>query len=317
MLTALLVLATFPVLGFLWCKNLVYRCHSRLLLNIVVGVLVAEAIFLTFYQLLGLSFSGVNELKLLPRIFLNIRDNNQWIACTFWIPVWMWLSRFVGLNLLREALHPPRSLLLIFFTTLLYWYLVLLTHGRGALLSVFFVTLIVAFYLARFLSKKKAFQFLWFQGSAFLTSLLLVFGLRSALPFQNMLGRTVSELGSGSEYAGRVAIALNWLNSWKDHSVFWGHGWGVIPAADPWSKDPHNIYIQILCDGGIWALVIIMIAFFLLRNRLTGSGVLLQVFGVGLLLYQGVDRIWAISSGLYVILLCSSFCCLASSKRLS
>ena len=43
-LTALLVLATFPVWDF-WCKNLVYCCHSRLLLNIVVGVLVAEAIF--------------------------------------------------------------------------------------------------------------------------------------------------------------------------------------------------------------------------------------------------------------------------------
>ena len=44
-----------------------------------------------------------------------------------------------------------------------------------------------------------------------------------------------------------------------------------------------------------------MIAFSLLRNRLAGSGILLQAFGVGLLLYQGVDRIWAIPSGLYVI----------------
>ena len=61
----------FPSWDF-FGANLVYRCHSRLLLNIVVGVLVAEAVFLTFYQLLGLSFSGVNELQLLPRIFLNI-----------------------------------------------------------------------------------------------------------------------------------------------------------------------------------------------------------------------------------------------------
>ena len=151
---------------------------------------------------------------------------------------------------------------------------------------------------------KKHFTFCG-SKALYLTSLLLVFGLRSAL-LRICLAVLFQNLGQGLNTC-RVAIALNWLNSWKNHSVFWGHGWGVIPSADPWSKDPHNIYIQILCDGGIWALVIIMIAFSLLRNRLAGSGILLQAFGVGLLLYQGVDRIWAISSGLYVILLSSSF----------
>ena len=72
-----------------------------------------------------------------------------------------------------------------------------------------------------------------------------------------MGGRFVRDMdGMQSE---RWKILIHWIDGWLNSSLFWGQGWGVIPedvSWAPWSKDPHNIYVQILADGGFWPSVL-------------------------------------------------------------
>ena len=87
---------------------------------------------------------------------------------------------------------------------------------------------------------------------------------------------------------------------------------GVIPEGvswAPWSKDPHNLYVQILADGGLWGLGLFLLALIVLVRSIKSPSFVLPslAFAAGLFVYQGVDRIWAISSGLFLILSAGSY----------
>lgn len=192
----------------------------------------------------------------------------------------------------------------------MFWYLDLLTYGRGAFLAMLFTVVCASFWCFQSLGRQLAQLFLRDQLISFGLAVIGVFALRSSLPFSNMASRLAVDLG-GSE-SGRWQILLHWVDSWLKTSVFWGQGWGVIPenvAWAPWSKDPHNIYIQILADGGVWGGgCILLVLMILLRSSRSKAFALPSLaFAAGLLVYQGVDRIWAMGTGLCVILLSSSF----------
>ena len=115
-----------------------------------------------------------------------------------------------------------------------------------------------------------------------------VFAMRSSLPFFNMASRFAVELGRSE--SGRWQILLHWIDDWLKTSVFWGQGWGVIPenvAWAPWSKDPHNVYVQILADGGLWGVgCIVQASIVLLRSIRSQSFALPSLaFAAGLFVY--------------------------------
>ena len=67
--------------------------------------------------------------------------------------------------------------------------------------------------------------------------------------------------------------------------------------------------MQILADGGLWGLGLFVLALIILVRSIKSHSFMLpsSAFAAGLFIYQGVDRIWAISSGLFLVLSCSSF----------
>jgi len=307
-LTMLLVLGTWPLLSFLWFIQREHRDHLYLLARIVLGVVLAESLFLSCYQLLGLGMSSQDSLSVWPRIFLNVRDNNQWLACGFWIPISLWFSaHFPGRF---PSLLPRIGIPSVIGMMALFWYLDLLTYGRGAFLAMLFSAGCASFWCYRSLGRKLSLGFLRDQLIAFGLALLSVFALRTSLPFFNMASRLAVDFGRSE--SGRWQILLHWINSWLNTSVVWGQGWGVIPEGvswAPWSKDPHNLYVQILADGGLWGLGLFLLALIVLVRSIKSPSFVLPslAFAAGLFVYQGVDRIWAISSGLFLILSAGSY----------
>ena len=306
-LTMLMVLGTYPLLCFLWFIQRKHCEHLHLLIRIVLGVVLAESLFLSCYQWLGLGMSSSNALSIWPRIFLNVRDNNQWLACGFWIPISLWFTAHVPdcfSSRLPRVKAPVVTGLMAMF-----WYLDLLTYGRGAFLAMLFSVLCVSVWSTQALGRTIALRFVRDELVAFVLALGSVFALRTSLPFANMASRLAVDVGRSE--SGRWQILLHWLDSWLNTSIFWGQGWGVIPENvvwAPWSKDPHNIYVQILADGGIWGVGCIALALIIfVRSMKSDSfGLHSLAFAAGLCAYQGVDRIWAISSGLFLILVASS-----------
>ena len=302
-LTMLMVLGTWPLLSFLWFIQYERHDHLYLLVQIVLGVVLAESCFLSFYQWFGLGMSSLGSLSNWPRVFLNVRDNNQWLACGFWIPIGLWFSAKAPKSL--SILLPRLDALLVIGFMAMFWYLDLLTYGRGAFLAMVLCTACAAFWCYRSLDGKVTLWFLRDQLIGFCLAVMGVVALRSSLPFSNMASRIAVDVGRSE--SGRWQILLHWIDGWLNSSVLWGQGWGVIPPNvgwAPWSKDPHNIYVQILCDGGIWAAVLTSLVVILVLRSVMSKLCELPVmaFGAGLLIYQGVDRIWAIPSGLIVII---------------
>ena len=125
----LMVLGTWPLLSFLWFAQSARVDHLKLLIRIVLGVVLAESLFLTAYQGFGLGMTSLKAMALWPRIFINIRDNNQWLACGFWVPISLWLS------IHRPNLAPSFGLCpkhwIVVVCMAMFWYLDLLTYGRG------------------------------------------------------------------------------------------------------------------------------------------------------------------------------------------
>ncbi len=307
-LTMLLVLGTWPLLSFLWFIQHERRDHMYLLTRVVLSVVLAESLFLSCYQWLGLGMSSVDSLSVWPRIFLNVRDNNQWLACGFWIPMSLWYSVHVPGRF--PSLLPRVGILSVIGLMAMFWYLDFLTYGRGAFLAMLFSAGCASFWCYRSLGQNVTLRFLRDQLIAFGLALLSVFALRTSLPFFNMTSRLAVDIGRSE--SGRWQILLHWIKGWLNSSVFWGQGWGVIPEDvpwAPWSKDPHNLYVQILADGGLWGVGIIALALIVLVRSLSSNSFSFTslTFAAGLFVYQGVDRIWAIASGLFLILSCSSF----------
>ncbi|CRY92645.1 putative membrane protein [Synechococcus sp. WH 8103] len=65
-LTMLMVMGTYPLLCFLWFIQGDRRDHLYLCIRIVLGVVLAEAIFLSCYQWLGLGMSSSDSLLIWP-----------------------------------------------------------------------------------------------------------------------------------------------------------------------------------------------------------------------------------------------------------
>ena len=67
--------------------------------------------------------------------------------------------------------------------------------------------------------------------------------------------------------------------------------------------------MQILADGGLWGLGLFLLALIVLVRSIKSPSFVLPslAFAAGLFVYQGVDRIWAISSGLFLILSAGSY----------
>ena len=300
-LTMLMVLGVFPLLSFLWFIQHQRLIHLYLLAMIVVGVLLAESLFLSCYQLLGLSMSSDDSLSVWPRIFLNVRDGNQWLACGFWIPMSLWFSAHVPKKhfpLLFPRLGAPSVVGLL----ALFWYLDMLTYGRGAFLSMLLSTVCASFWCYQSLGRKVMLWFFRDQLIGFGLALMGVFALRSSLPFSNMATRLVRDVG-GTD-SNRWRILLHWLDSWLNTSVFWGHGWGVIPEDVAWAwLKIRTIYVQIVVDGGLCGVGLIMLSMIIFLRSIEFPHISLPsiVFCSGLFVYQGVDRIWAIPSGLTLV----------------
>jgi hypothetical protein len=307
-LTMLMVMGTYPLLCFLWFIQGDRRDHLYLCIRIVLGVVLAEAIFLSCYQWLGLGMSSSDSLLIWPRIFLNVRDNNQWLACGFCIPISLWFTSHVPAPFPSRL--PRVDAPVVIGLMAIFWYLDLLTFGRGAFLAMLFSALCASVWSAHSLGRLMTVRFLRDQLIAIFLALMSVFALRLSLPFSNMASRLAVDVGRTE--SGRWQILLHWIDGWLNTSVFWGQGWGVIPnnvAWAPWSKDPHNIYVQILADGGVWGVGLFVLAFIALFRSIKHQPYTLLsiVFAAGLFVYQGVDRIWAISSGLYLMLSLNSY----------
>ena len=306
-LTMLMVLGTWPLLSFLWF-NQRERCdHLYLFIRVVLGVVLAESLFLSSYQWLGLGMSSSNALSIWPRIFLNVRDNNQWLACGFWIPISLWFSAHIPDRFPSRLPRVEAPVVIVLMT--MFWYLDLLTYGRGALLAMLFSALCASVWSIQSLGRIITLQFVRDQLIALVLASVSVFSLRTSLPFANMASRLAVDVGRSE--SGRWQILLHWIDGWLNTSVFWGQGWGVIPenvAWAPWSKDPHNLYVQILADGGLWGVGCIALALIVLMRsiRLNSLALPSLAFAAGLFVYQGVDRIWAISSGLWIVLVVAS-----------
>ena len=181
--TMLMVLGVWPLLSFLWFVNRESAHHWNLFLRIVIFVLLAESVFLTCYQLLGLGMSSPLSLKLWPRIFLNVRDGNQWLACGFWVPVALWFSRVMrrGSPFQFNEIDYPKIVLLM----TLFWYLDLLTYGRGGFLAMALSVANVCI-LSLYSSRPKSCG--GFVGGQLLSvglSLVESIALRSSMPFSN------------------------------------------------------------------------------------------------------------------------------------
>jgi hypothetical protein len=252
--------------------------------------------------------SSSDSLLIWPRIFLNVRDNNQWLACGFCIPISLWFTSHVPAPFPSRL--PRVDAPVVIGLMAIFWYLDLLTFGRGAFLAMLFSALCASVWSAHSLGRLMTVRFLRDQLVAIFLALMSVFALRLSLPFSNMASRLAVDVGRTE--SGRWQILLHWIDGWLNTSVFWGQGWGVIPnnvAWAPWSKDPHNIYVQILADGGVWGVGLFVLAFIALFRSIKHQPYTLPslVFAAGLFVYQGVDRIWAISSGLYLMLSLNSY----------
>ena len=68
-LTMLMVLGVWPLLSFLWFLQRGQHDHVYLLVRIVLGVLVAESLFLSCYQWLVLGMSSADSLSVWPEFF--------------------------------------------------------------------------------------------------------------------------------------------------------------------------------------------------------------------------------------------------------
>ena len=183
-LTMALVLGVLPLLCFLWSVNCGDDCFLHLFFWLVVGILLGEAICLSIYGFISLPMSGWGSLALLPRIFLNVRDNNQWLACSFWMPVALWMNRYcVATDLVLRRL-PSLSLFFIFAITFLYWYLDILTFGRGAFIAMSCAVILTGACFLRRISWAFVSRFFALQSLAIFSSSILVFMLQHLNPLR-------------------------------------------------------------------------------------------------------------------------------------
>ena len=150
-LTMLMVLGTYLLLCFLWFIQREHCEHLHLLIRIVLGVVLAESLFLSCYQWLGLGMSSSNPLSIWPRIFLNVRDNNQWLACGFWIPISLWFTAHVP-DCFPSRLPRVKAPVVIGLMAM-FWYLDLLTFGRGAFLAMLLSALCASVWSAQSLGR--------------------------------------------------------------------------------------------------------------------------------------------------------------------
>ena len=134
-LTMLMCLGTYPLLCFLWSSQNSDQRRSIFSLTIysILFVLSLEASLMTLYAIRSLSMSSPASLAHIPRVFLNVRDGNQWLALGSWIPLGIWwnqsidqMDRFRNRGFIHGLLSPG------WWSYFLFWYLAWLTQGRGA-----------------------------------------------------------------------------------------------------------------------------------------------------------------------------------------
>ena len=324
-LTMLMCLGAYPLLCFLWSSQNSDQRKSifRLATYSILFVLFVEAILMTSYVVRSLPMSSAATLAHMPRVFLNVRDGNQWLALGSWIPLGVWWNQYMdqmdrsrNRGLIHGLLSPG------WWSYFLFWYLAWLTQGRGALLALAISSVCVCVALSQNgVTKMHALKgsFLRLQFVVASASFLFARVILNSNPFADVVGRTVGESADGG--TGRLAIWLHWLSAWLEtpRAIVFGQGWGVVPDVlnwVEWSKDPHSIYVQILADGGLFSVLIIFFVLFRTFGKINfedlfSRDLLMSLqfvcFGVGLVVYQAVDRVWAIHSGLWMILFSFSF----------
>ena len=94
-LTMLLCLGTYPVLCFLWSKQdaLQRKYIVCAVISSILFVLCVEAMLITLYAIYSLPMSSSSSLARIPRVFLNVRDGNQWLALGAWVPLGIWWNQ--------------------------------------------------------------------------------------------------------------------------------------------------------------------------------------------------------------------------------
>ena len=114
----------------------------------------------------------------------------------------------------------------------MFWYLDLLTYGRGAFLAMV-LALFAALWCYRSLVEKSALVFRD-QLFGFGVAVMGVVCVASTLPFSNMASRFAVD--RWSIWIRTLANSLHWIDSWLNTSVFWGQGWGLFLQMLPWAS---------------------------------------------------------------------------------
>lgn len=295
LLSGVLFLNLFPAAWFAWGGA--HVAWKRVFIFCILFLLVFEDICLSFSMWRGLGF-GVEILEgpWYPRLFLNIRDGNT-IA--------------VGASVAAFALVTSRQMRWLGFclmTAVFYngW----ITAGRGLFASVWFgvsVALFCAF--AGACRARWMLSVLLICLTALACSWMIYFvcsmlaGVDSDA-FQSMIGRLANDAQFGRY--GRLFIWTEWIRGGLSQNFFFGSGLGIRPVilGEP-VFTPHNLFVQLLAEGGILSFMLIVFAFVWLASRflgVRGDGYVLIVYCFGsLLVWLSVSAVLFWPAGVWLI----------------
>lgn len=303
LLSGVLFLILFPVVCFAWtsvgvgCRSIFIFCVALLL--------VVENLFLSVYLWRGLGF-GVEVLEghWFPRIFLNIRDGNT-IA--------------VGASVAALALLvSSRMRWLGFWLMVAVFFNGWITAGRGLFLSVWFGVALVCFRAVALPCRRKQFFAMFLYCLAALAcSWVIYFALSVAAgvdsgAFRSMIDRLADDAQFGRY--GRLAIWSEWIRTGLAQDFLFGSGLGVRPILlDEPIFTPHNLFVQLLAEGGVFSLMMVVPpCVWILSRLLVGRGEdrLLYVYCLGaLLVWLSVSAMLFWPAGVWLVSnLGSAFC---------
>ena len=267
LLSAVMFLLMIPV-------GLYVLCGRGTTLNVALVSLILLAVIVIFDDLClfnylreGIAFGQVFIEPIgPPKVFLNIRFGNFLSFCTFSL-LWSYLFRRNGdcSSGRRICVFDLLLACIVVFCTALN---ALLTSGRALSLCLFLYSLLVLVFLFRRVSRENSLRIFFCMVSSFFLSVItsfLLFACFSPVDLSADISRQYldefSRQYAVSMHETRFSLWSAWLRSWADShfSLMFGHGLGYLPEGlSRFVRTPHNLFIQLIADGGFLGISIVV-----------------------------------------------------------
>lgn len=176
------------------------------------------------------------------------------------------VSRTIGFGLVLSfsffISRENRYKKILFGIVILLFISLILSFGRGALLSSLFIIILIT--LVRYMKIKRLIKFEIAKGlllffSAFLVLITIGFILLSYNEYAfDRMSKIFSS--SGSDLGGRELLWSNTIDAIKDRPII-GYGIGTSGVTSRGSADyyPHNLFLQIWSDGGVFSFLTLLL----------------------------------------------------------